>query len=100
MEDIVHIVVTEFFGAVDSMSTTMAEKSKEIDVSQSLEGGSPESTLHDVPAESHYHEIDVFGREEDHDVSSSHVNDALGSIDYRRWSSVPGRNLRSLFIFA
>ena len=45
----------------------MAEKKTTIDVSPSLEGG---STLDDLPAESHYHDIDVFGREEDHEVSS------------------------------
>ena len=49
----------------------MDEKNKETDVSppSSLEGGAVAYGRHgDLPEERGYHDIDVFGREEDHDV--------------------------------
>ena len=49
----------------------MDEKNKETDVSppSSLEGGAVgHGRQGDLPAERRYHDVDVFGREEDHDV--------------------------------
>ena len=46
----------------------MAEKSVRGKTSPSLEEGSGQYALHDLPNESNYHDEDVFGREEDHDV--------------------------------
>lgn len=57
----------------------LTDEKKDRDLS--LEGG---STLHESPAESHYHDTDVFGREEDHDVCWLRTPRALPRFVHRR----------------